>query len=114
MPILYPTLVAERANNLGAFNGLKLVLVSLATPPDSATLELQFYNTNALATILNDINVNGVAPGTVFPIQGGRRVPAGDAMGQVRVTAVAAGAADTLLLTVEPVGDYSTYTLEAI
>ena len=116
MAILYPDLLDERVNNLGTLNGLKLVLVSLiAGPPAVAKLELQFYNTNELANLLNDVNVNNVPPGAIFKIYGGRRVPAGDAVGQVRVTAVAAGsAADTLLLTVEPVGDYSTYTLEAV
>ena len=116
MAILYQDALDERANNLGSLNGLKLVLVSLpAAPPPFARLETQFHNTNALADILTEINANGVPPGAVFKIHGGRRLPAGDAVGQVRVTAVAAGAAaDTLALTVEPVGDYSTYTLELI
>jgi hypothetical protein len=116
MPIIYQDALEERANNLGALNGLKLVLVSLVSgPPAAANLDLQFHNTNEVASILDDIAVDGIPPGSIFRIHGGRRVPAGDAVGQVRVTAVAAGgAADTLVLTVEPVGDYSTYTLEAI
>ena len=116
MAILYQDALDERANNLGSLNGLKLVLVSLpAAPPPFARLETQFHNTNALADILTEINAKGVPPGAVFKIHGGRRLPAGDAVGQVRVTAVSAGAAaDTLALTVEPVGDYSTYTLELI
>jgi hypothetical protein len=115
MPIIYQDALQERANNLGTFNGLKLVLVSLTTAPPTGKLELQFYNTNGVAGLLNDINVGGVPPGTIFRIHGGRRIPAGDAIGQVQVTGVAAGApADTLVLTVEPIGDYSTYTLEAL
>jgi hypothetical protein len=117
MPIIYQDALEERTHNLGTLNGLKLVLVSLAggPPPAAAHLELEFYNANELATILHDINVNHVPPGTIFRIHGGRRVPAGDAVGQVRVTAVAAGGApETLVLIVEPIGDYSTYTLEAI
>jgi Baseplate J-like protein len=116
MTILYPAAMEERANNLGTLNGLKLVLVSLVSgPPSAANLEVQFYNDNDLAAILNDINANAVPPATIFKIHGGRRVPAGDAIGEVQATAVAAGLTpDTLMLTVEPIGDYSTYTLEAI
>jgi hypothetical protein len=116
MAIIYQDALEERANNLGALNGLKLVLVSLETgPPPVAKLEVQFYNTNELANVLTDINANGVPPGTLFRIHGGRRIPAGDAVGQVRVTAaVAGGAPDTVVLTVEPIGDYSTYTLEMV
>src|SRR6266540_1818916 len=116
MSILYQDALDERANNLGALNGLKLVLVSLEPgPPPVAKLELEFYNTNVLAGVLTDINVNGVPPGAIFKVHGGRRVPAGDAVGQVRVIGVVAGgAADTLMLTVEPIGDYSTYTLEML
>src|SRR6266545_954464 len=116
MPILYQDALDERANNLGALNGLKLVIVSLeAGLPPVAKLELEFYNTIVLADVLTDISVNGVPPGTIFNIHGGRRVPAGDAVDQVRVTAVVAGGTpDTLVLTVEPIGDYSTYTLEMV
>jgi hypothetical protein len=116
MSVIYQDALEERANNLGVLNGFKLVLVSLVTgPPAAAKLEAQFYNSNQLAGIVTDINFNGVAPGAIFKIHGGQRVPAGDAVDQVRVTAVAAGgAADMLVLTVEPIGDYSTYTLEII
>jgi hypothetical protein len=116
MAIIYQDALNERANNLGALNGLKMVLVSLETSPlPVGELDLEFYNTNALADVLTDINVNGVPPGTIFKIHGGRRIPAGDAVGQVRVTdVVAGGTPDTLVLTVEPIGDYSTYTLEMV
>jgi Baseplate J-like protein len=110
MPIIYQDQLEKRAENLSAsgFNGLKLVLVSIvAGPPEVAKLELQFYNSNEVANLVGANNV--------FTIRGGRRVPAGDAIGQVQVTAVAAAAPpDTLILTVGPVGDYSTYVLEAI
>ena len=116
MAILYQDALDERANNLGSLNGLKLVLVSLPGGlPPVARLDAQFHNANALTDILTEINVNGIPPGAIFKIHGGRRLPAGDAVGQVRVTAVAAGAeADKLALTVEPIGDYSTYTLELV
>jgi hypothetical protein len=116
MVVIYQDALKERANNLGTLNGFKLVLVQLVSgPPAVAKLEAQFYNTNQLAGVVTDINFNGVPPGAIFKIHGGQRVPAGAAVDQVRVTAVAAGAAaDTLVLTVEPIGDYSTYTLEII
>jgi hypothetical protein len=116
MAVIYQDALEERANNLGTLNGFKLVLVQLVSgPPAVAKLEAHFYNTNQLAGVVTDINSNGVPPGAIFKIHGGQRVPAGDAVGQVRVTAVAAGgSADTLVLTVEPIGDYSTYTLEII
>src|SRR5258707_2557792 len=106
MPITYQDALEERANNLGTLNGLKLVLVSLESgPPAVVKLEMQLYNTNEVTNVLADIDMNGVLPGTIFKIHGGRRVPAGDAVGQVRVAAVAAcGGAGTLLLTVQPIG----------
>ena len=50
----------------------------------------------------------------VFRVRGGTRVPAGPASGQVRVTAAAAIDDTRVRLRVEPVGDYSTYTLELV
>src|SRR5262249_58101357 len=50
----------------------------------------------------------------VFRIRGGSRIVAGISTGQVRVTAVSGVDATRLSLRVEPVGDYSTYTLELV
>jgi hypothetical protein len=105
---------AVRARNLGQLNGLAMVLVSLqpAVSPAEAVLELHFINTNQVAAILAGITATPSNITQVFPIFGGFRVRAGNGEGQVQVTNVAAGpAANVLLLTVAPVGDYSTYTL---
>ncbi|OAN36785.1 putative baseplate assembly protein [Mycolicibacterium iranicum] len=115
MPLYDEEKRKDRAENLGQLNGLQMVLVSLfpaGINPTTAELEVQFFNTNQLAAIVADIVAVPARMQQIFPIFGGFRVPAGDGEGQVHVTAVAAGgAADTLVLTVEPIGDYSTYTL---
>lgn len=106
----------ERARNLGALNGIKLAFVTLvpAASPTHALLDVEFYNTNELGNILTDVNVNLVPVHTIFPISGGTRLLAGTAPGQVQVTSVATGAANVLRLRVEPIGDYSTYTLQVV
>src|SRR6266508_7041137 len=103
----------ERARNLGTLNGVDFVLVDLqpAGAPVEARLELHFFNTNALAAIVAAATTPA-ARRALFPISGGHRIPAGPATGQVQTTAVAAGPTPTsLVLTVAPIGDYSTYTL---
>jgi hypothetical protein len=106
----------QRARNLDAkgFNGMQMVLVDLQPPlsPTMARLELFFYDTQHLDEILTDASA---VPTGVFPIEGGHRVPAGLASGQVQVTKVAVGnSPQSLLLNVAPVGDYSTYKLSVI
>lgn len=97
----------ERVRNLGAFNGFKLAFVEVhaqATPPH-ALLDVEFHNANHLSPL----PVAGD-----FAISGGTRLRGGSAPGQVRVSQVeaAAGTAPNMLrLRVEPIGDYSTYTL---
>lgn len=106
---------AERARNLGPLNGLDFVLVSLQPvgAPTEALLELHFINANSVAAILADVVATPAHMRTIFPVSGGHRVHAGPGAGQVQVTGVAAGAdANVLVLTVQPIGDYSTYTLE--
>ena len=115
--------LAERARNLGPANGIKLVFVTAVTTTD-ATLEVEFFNRNYLKTIVDKFDTE--SPGDpsiarrIFPISGGHRVPAGAATGQVHVTKIAKSAdfdapnstkPTTLVLTIAPVGDYSTYTL---
>ena len=114
MTIFNQEALNERARNLGTLNGARLVLVTLTPPinPTQALLELHFYNTNELATILAEIAGNPGLSKSIFFISGGHRITAGSATGQVQTTAVAAGPdADSLRLTVAPIGDYSTYTL---
>lgn len=100
--------LAARARNLGALNGMKLVFLTLDVPPSPAfaLLDVEFYNTNALAPL----------PATTdFQLTGGTRLRAGANPGEVQVTQVSAGAApNTLRLRVEPIGDYSTYTLTVL
>jgi hypothetical protein len=121
-PILDDDAVNERADDLAAaaLNGLRLALVTIGPPATAATAQLELYFLNSLhvADILADITASPNTASSVFRIRGGQRLPAGPATGQVKCTAVAAGSTDangeliSLLLTIAPVGDYSTYTLE--
>ncbi len=124
VPILDSDAVAERADDLLAagLNGLRLALVSLGSPagPDEARLEVFFLNPLHVADILADVGAAPTTAGQVFRVHGGQRLPAGPGTGQVRCTAVQAGSTDadgelvSLVLTVAPVGDYSTYRLELV
>ncbi len=110
MTITNPEALNERANNLGTFNGIKLVLVSLFPDPNptEAHLEVHFYNNNEIANILADT----ADPKSIFPITGGTRLPAGPSAGQVKVTEISGSPSDKFLtLKVSPIGDYSTYML---
>ncbi|MEJ2552369.1 MAG: hypothetical protein P8Z34_16990 [Anaerolineales bacterium] len=104
-----------RAQNLGSLNGIELVLVTLhpAVNPTQAILDVHFYNANELSAVFNDFD-NGVrAAHDLFPLSGGLRKPAGALSDQIKVVDVAtvSGQSQVLRLTVEPIGDYSTYTL---
>ncbi|MGH8635866.1 MAG: baseplate J/gp47 family protein [Burkholderiales bacterium] len=116
--ITFPDFVDDRADVLAdhGLDGLELALVSLpAGPnPDHADVELHFYNGLHVAAILADIGADPVRARQVFRIRGGTRIVAGNATGQVHVTAVAGIDATRVSLRVEPVGDYSTYTLELV
>jgi hypothetical protein len=116
--IPFPDLVEDRADVLAdhGLDGLKLALVSLpAGPnPDHADIDLRFYNGLHVAAILADIGGDPVRARQVFRIRGGSRIVAGSATGQVHVTAVSGIDATRASLRVEPVGDYSTYTLELV
>ena len=102
--ILDPEMLADRAGMLDGLgkNGFRLAYVTLdpTDPPLFATLDVEFVNTQALAPL---------PPKEAFVVTGGVRRD----RSAVLVTAVAAvaGQPDTLRLTLEPVGDYSTYTL---
>jgi hypothetical protein len=108
----------DRADALAAanLNGMKLALVALPPGPNPphADLDLRFWNSLHVAAILAEITLDPTRAGQIFRIRGGTRVPAGNLPGQVRVTAVSGIDATRLALRVEPVGDYSTYTLELV
>lgn len=105
----------DRANNLGAFNGIRLILVSLHPDTDltEAHLAVHFYNANELQAIFDDFAADPARAREIFPVTGGHRVRGGPLSGQVQITDIAQDPADdtVLRLTVQPIGDYSTYTL---
>lgn len=106
--------LAERARNLVDCNGLRMarVLLDPAGAPTRAHLYVEFFNTHGLADLLAAATPNA-AP-FLFPLAGGLRLAAGPLAGQVRVVAVDPdpdGSPVVLRLTVEPIGDYTTYTL---
>lgn len=116
--IPFPDLVDERGDRLAlhGLNGLKLALVSLAPGPDPghADVDLRFFNALHLAAIVADIGGDPVRARQVFRVRGGTRIVAGSLPGQVQVTQVAAVDRTRLALRIEPVGDYSTYTIELV
>ena len=97
---------------LGTANGIKMLLVR-SLGANQATLEVHFFNTNFLSNFLAQAIAQPSAIKEMFPITGGHRVIAGPASGQVQVTSVEFPNADQpiLVLTVSPLGDYSTYYL---
>src|SRR5262249_19422646 len=116
--IKFPDFVDDRADVLrdGGLDGLKLALVSLpaGANPDHADVELHFFNGLHVAAILADVGADPVRARQVFRIRGGSRIVAGNASGQVHVTAVSNIDPHPVSLRVDPVGDSSTYTLELV
>jgi hypothetical protein len=115
--ILEPTYAEDRADALEAagVNGMRLVLVDLIRNDGRlhARLDLLFWNGLHLPAIVAASN-DPLAP-PVFRIRGGTRVVAGSGRGQVHVANVQVTPdAKRLRLEVEPIGDYSTYTLELL
>jgi Baseplate J-like protein len=115
--IIDPSYTDDRADALEAagVNGMRMVLVKLISNADGphAQLDLLFWNTLHLAEIVAAFNDSN-AP-LVFRIRGGSRIVGGSVRGQVHVAAVQ-GTSDPkrLRLSVSPIGDYSTYTLELL
>ena len=112
-------LLDDRAADLEikGYNGISRIFVTLDTVSDPAyaVLNVEFHNDLFLTAMLDRIHIDGVPPTDVFLIEGGTRIPAGDGPNQVRVTAATGESTDTVLeLTVQPIGDYSTYTLTVI
>lgn len=116
--ITFQDFVADRADVLESqgLDGLKLALVSLppGVNPDHADIDLRFFNGLHVAAILADIGGDPVRARQVFRIRGGSRIVAGNASGQVHVTSVTGIDATRVSLRVDPVGDYSTYTIEIV
>lgn len=122
--IINPDARDERARDLDdhGLNGLRLALVSLdaPAPPGAALLDLYFHNARHVQDILDDVTATPALAGQLFRVKGGQRLSAGPAVGQVQCTAVAAGESNddgdliSLQLTIAPIGDYSSYTLELI
>jgi hypothetical protein len=120
--------LAERARLMtdsppaNAPNGIKTVRVSVDNAQNEAKLEVHFFNLNYLAAIVAAYAANRSLARQFFPISGGSRLRAGSASGQVQVDSSPApapasiampdAAKPVLILTVKPIGDYSTYSLE--
>ena len=102
--VLDAELLAERAAALAAAgrNGFSLAYVTLdaSDPPLFATLDVEFVNTVALAPL---------PPREAFAVEGGVRANRRHVL--VAAVAAIAGRPNALRLTLEPIGDYSTYTL---
>lgn len=117
MTIENPEALKERADHLGTFNGMRLVLVKLDPPadPTQAILDVEFFNDNQVAAMFADIQADPQHGRIIFPISGGHRLTAGSLDDQVHVAAVKNDPDPKVLhLTVEPIGDYSTYTLSVV
>lgn len=109
--------LATRARKLtttptdGLPNGIKLLVVKRISGV-TATLTLHFYNENYLQTIYDSFQTDNVPAHRLILISGGHRLPAGPARGMVHVETIAPDPDPTALtLTIQPVGDYSTYKL---
>jgi len=103
----------DRARDLTDLNGFDLVFVDLESDPPNALISAEFLNDIALAEIVTAFN-SGTPATALFAIEGGQRRVGGTLPGQVQVINIASGAENTLLLTVAPIGDYSTYRLRAL
>jgi hypothetical protein len=119
MSIIDKEVLQDRAHDLegNGYNGLKLVLVNLTEPSPArrAFLQVYFHNSLGVDLIRNKLVTDASARKRIFPITGGHRLPGGQASGQVQVTGISTDVNDNgddfMTLIVEPVGDYSTYTL---
>jgi len=106
----------ERANNLGAFNGIEMVLVELQPHPTEAVVTVHFFNSNQVSNIFDDVDQGSKQARDIFPVKGGHRIRGGSLPDQVQVVSVAFDPTENtvLRLTVKPIGDYSTYTLGVV
>lgn len=103
-------------------NGIRMMNVEIDSVNELAILELHFFNINFLKEIVDKYTADKNSAKYIFPISGGVRLRAGDALGQVQVDSSATLSQPAiempdedkpvLKLIVQPIGDYSTYTLE--
>ena len=118
MSVIFQDALKTRIENLGAFNGIRLALVELRPQPDptEAVLSVHFFNDNELSSMVSDISADPALATDIFPIMGGNRILAGSSPGQVQVVDIDADPSDSqvLHLNVQPIGDYSTYTLGVV
>lgn len=104
----------NRIKSLGQYNGIKMVLVSLpgGPQPPHALLDVYFYNKQELQKIIDAYAADPDSGRQLFSITGGQRIIGGFLDEQVHVTHMEAKVNEKkLIVTVSPVGDYSTYTL---
>lgn len=119
-PILNHNAHDERANDLLAagLNGLRMGLVELVG--GQARLEVFFINALHVQTLLDEITADPASLGRTFVIHGGLRLPAGPGSDQVRCVGIAEGQSnadgdlESLILSIAPIGDYSTYRVELV
>ena len=119
MAIMDEEALQVRAGGLKAvsMNGISFIrIVSLDTAASKARVELHFFNDVALKRMADDY-AKGKNACEMFPISGGQRITAGHDPGQVKVASildgpVVSGNDHYLVLSVEPIGDYSAYTLQ--
>ena len=113
--IVNQTALQARARDLAAsgLNGIDFVLVTLspAGSPTQANLEVHFFNDLNLAALAAAATANPSQISSMLPISGGERILAGPVSGQVQVTGATYTSTGVVTLVVQPVGDYSVYTL---
>jgi|CZKX01.1.fsa_nt_gi hypothetical protein len=104
-----------RARDLAAksLNGIDFVLVTLlpTAGPTEAHLEAHFFDDANLAALTATAIAHPDQIWSILPIAGGERILAGPLAGQVHVTGVSHPSSGVLALVVQPIGDYSVYTL---
>lgn len=112
----------EKRSEKEDFNGFKQVIVPKITNEAQTEIYVYFYNQVAFEDILNPANstdsrIKNLKHHEIFPITGGQRILAGHERGKLKVIDISRKkeneeiVPNALVLTIKPVGDYSTYTL---
>ncbi|MCK4830185.1 hypothetical protein KA005_81455, partial [bacterium] len=116
MTIIHKESLHQRAEQLESksLNGMKLLLVKELKPVDTpprAVFEVYFNNNKEIASFIT--GDSSVAQ-SLFSISGGHRIFGGSDTDEVKVVEIQGNSQDDtgLILTVTPIGDYSTYTLQ--
>lgn len=114
MEILDKEALLDRAGELEAkgLNGMKLILVKdLDTVSETSRALLEVYFFNGINNFVTNVPAAAQA---LFSVTGGHRIKGGKEDGEVKAVKIAPHASDNtcLVLALEPIGDYSTYTLE--